>query len=120
LQEAAAAGLEQAEERKFFETQRAEYAERRKVITDAFDALGLKYTLPEGSYFVLLVSVGMFGWDCECKLTGHDSRIFRKSSFLTIIHSLRVSWGAEEISGLCFHCGNGDLISILFIEPAGS
>ncbi|PPQ99041.1 hypothetical protein CVT24_003601 [Panaeolus cyanescens] len=54
LQEAAAAGLEQAKERKFFETQREEYTERRKVLSDAFDELGLKYTQPEGSYFILL------------------------------------------------------------------
>ncbi|KAF5387992.1 hypothetical protein D9615_000310 [Tricholomella constricta] len=54
LQEAAAAGLEQARERKFFENQRDEYAERRAILTDAFDQLGMKYTLPEGSYFVLL------------------------------------------------------------------
>lgn len=56
LQEAAAAGLEQAKKRKFFETQCDEYAERRGILTDAFDRLGLKYTLPEGSYFILLVS----------------------------------------------------------------
>ncbi|KAF5333437.1 hypothetical protein D9611_002399 [Ephemerocybe angulata] len=54
LQEAAATGLEQAKERKFFENQLSEYAERRKVLCDAFDEIGLKYTLPEGSYFVLL------------------------------------------------------------------
>lgn len=56
LQEAAAAGLEQAKERKFFETQLQEYEERRNVLIAAFDRLGLKYTLPQGSYFVLLVS----------------------------------------------------------------
>ncbi|RXW24645.1 hypothetical protein EST38_g1232 [Candolleomyces aberdarensis] len=54
LQEAAATGLEQAKERKFFETQLAEYAERRQILCDAFDQLGLKYTMPEGSYFILL------------------------------------------------------------------
>ncbi|KAF9569348.1 PLP-dependent transferase [Agrocybe pediades] len=54
LQEAAASGLEQAKERKFFETQLKEYEERRKILTDAFDKLDLKYTHPEGSYFVLL------------------------------------------------------------------
>ncbi|KAJ2920156.1 hypothetical protein MD484_g374, partial [Candolleomyces efflorescens] len=54
LQEAAASGLEQAKERKFFETQLAEYAERRQILCDAFDQLGLKYTVPEGSYFILL------------------------------------------------------------------
>ncbi|KAI0753781.1 PLP-dependent transferase [Fomes fomentarius] len=54
LQDAAAAGLEQARERKFFEQQLAEYAERRKVLTDAFEKLGLEYTWPEGAYFVLL------------------------------------------------------------------
>ncbi|KAJ3924635.1 MAG: hypothetical protein NXY57DRAFT_907908, partial [Lentinula lateritia] len=31
-----------------------EYAERRKVLTDCFDTLGLPYTNPEGSYFILL------------------------------------------------------------------
>jgi kynurenine aminotransferase len=55
LQEAVSAGLEQAEQRGYFATQRAEYAERRKILTDAFDKLGLTYTLPEGSYFILLV-----------------------------------------------------------------
>ncbi|KAG6911721.1 hypothetical protein DXG01_007971 [Tephrocybe rancida] len=54
LQEAAAAGLEQVRERKFFETQREEYTTRRAILTTAFDQLGMKYTLPEGSYFVLL------------------------------------------------------------------
>jgi len=54
LQEAAAAGLEQAKERRFFETQLAEYQERRSILCDAFDRLGLKYSLPQGSYFVLL------------------------------------------------------------------
>ncbi|KAJ4496883.1 hypothetical protein C8R41DRAFT_726648, partial [Lentinula lateritia] len=54
LQEAAAAGLEQVQECKFFQTQTAEYAERRKVLTDCFDTLGLPYTNPEGSYFILL------------------------------------------------------------------
>jgi kynurenine aminotransferase len=55
LQEAAAAGLEQAKEKRFFETQLAEYQERRSILCDAFDKLGLKYSLPQGSYFVLLV-----------------------------------------------------------------
>ncbi|TDL29711.1 PLP-dependent transferase [Rickenella mellea] len=54
LQEAAAAGLEQARDRNFFETQAKEYEERRNVLLNAFDKLGLTYTLPEGSYFVLL------------------------------------------------------------------
>lgn len=62
LQEAAAAGLEQAKERKFFETQREEYLERRKILTDVFDRLGLKYTKPEGSYFVLLVRMAEFDY----------------------------------------------------------
>ena len=55
LQEAAAAGLEQAAERRFFETQLEEYRERRDVFVSAFDRLGITYTLPEGTYFVLMV-----------------------------------------------------------------
>ena len=58
LQEAAAYGLEQARSRKFFETQVAEYTERRSVLLAAFDRLGLKYSLPEGTYFVLVVRTG--------------------------------------------------------------
>jgi len=54
LQEAAAAGLEQAKNKGFFEEQTKEYVERRDVLTSAFDKLGMKYTLPEGSYFLLL------------------------------------------------------------------
>lgn len=57
LQEAAASGLEQAEQRHFFETQLQEYAERRSILCEAFDQLGLKYSRPEGSYFVLLVGI---------------------------------------------------------------
>ena len=55
LQEAAAAGLEEAAQRGFFENQLKEYQERRDVLLSAFDKLGLKYSQPEGSYFVLLV-----------------------------------------------------------------
>ncbi|KAH8830774.1 1-aminocyclopropane-1-carboxylate synthase 1 [Flagelloscypha sp. PMI_526] len=54
LQEAAAAGLEGAAERRFFETQLQEYTERRDILVEAFNELGLKYTMPEGSYFILL------------------------------------------------------------------
>ncbi|KAI9574551.1 pyridoxal phosphate-dependent transferase [Boletus coccyginus] len=54
LQEAAATGLEQARSRRFFETQVMEYEQRRDVLLSAFDKLGLKYSLPEGTYFVLV------------------------------------------------------------------
>lgn len=54
LQEAAAAGLEEARARGFFEQQLEEYRERRDVLLAAFDKVGLKYCLPEGSYFVLV------------------------------------------------------------------
>lgn len=56
LQEAAAAGLEQARERKFFEVSVKEYAERREVLASVFREIGLPFTLPEGTYFLLLVS----------------------------------------------------------------
>lgn len=56
LQEAVAAGLEVAQSQNFFNIQREEYAARRTILTDVFDKLGLKYTFPEGSYFILLVS----------------------------------------------------------------
>lgn len=56
LQEAVAAGLEQAKVNGFFERQTKEYLERRATLANAFDRLGIKYTLPEGTYFIMLVS----------------------------------------------------------------
>jgi len=56
LQEAVAAGLEQAKIRGFFEQQTKEYLERRATMISAFDKLGIKYTQPEGAYFIMLVS----------------------------------------------------------------
>ncbi|THH02431.1 hypothetical protein EW026_g464 [Hermanssonia centrifuga] len=54
MQEAVAAGLEEASKRQFIEIQCSEYAERRKIISEGFDKLGMRYTLPEGTYFLLL------------------------------------------------------------------
>lgn len=54
LQEAAASGLEQASKNGYWEKQVQEYEERRDVIVDAFKKLGMKFTLPEGTYFILL------------------------------------------------------------------
>jgi kynurenine aminotransferase len=60
LQEAAAAGLEQAKMNGFFEKQTEEYIERRHTLVSAFDKLGMMYTLPEGTYFILLVGDAPF------------------------------------------------------------
>lgn len=54
MQEAMAIGLEGAEEHKFFEEQTKEYQERRDILLSYFDQLGLPYTKPDGSYFVLV------------------------------------------------------------------
>lgn len=54
MQEAIAIAIEGAEEHKFFETQTKEYQERRDILCSYFDKLGLPYTLPEGSYFLLV------------------------------------------------------------------
>ena len=63
LQEAAAAGLEQAPANRFFETQLKEYQERRDLFVSAFDKLGISYSLPEGTYFVLMVRLKCLGRD---------------------------------------------------------
>lgn len=46
--------MELAPQHKFFEEQAAAYAERRDVLCSYFDQLGLSYTVPEGSYFLLV------------------------------------------------------------------
>ena len=60
LQEAAAAGLERARAHNFFPTQTQEYAARRDILVNIFDELGMKYTLPQGSQYVLLVRRPVF------------------------------------------------------------
>ncbi|KAA1120076.1 hypothetical protein PGT21_037123 [Puccinia graminis f. sp. tritici] len=54
LQEALATGFEIAGKENFFETQRAQYLERRDLLLRFLDQLGLPYTVPDGSYFVLV------------------------------------------------------------------
>ncbi|KAL7421511.1 arylformamidase [Cryptotrichosporon argae] len=54
MQEAVAIGLEGAAEHRFFEEQTEAYLERRDVLCSYFDQLGLSYTRPQGSYFVLV------------------------------------------------------------------
>ncbi|KAH9938548.1 PLP-dependent transferase [Fomitopsis serialis] len=54
LQEATAVGLEQMEERGYLPQAVKEYDERRLTLTAAFDKLGMTYSHPEGTYFVLL------------------------------------------------------------------
>ncbi|KAH8915668.1 PLP-dependent transferase [Atractiella rhizophila] len=54
LQEAVAGALEEASGRGFWDQQRKEYEERLEVLREALDKLGLPYTVPEGSYFVLV------------------------------------------------------------------
>lgn len=54
MQEAIAIGLEQAEQQQFFPKQLEAYTERRDILTSYFDQLGLSYTKPDGSYFLLV------------------------------------------------------------------
>ncbi|KWU44639.1 PLP-dependent transferase [Rhodotorula sp. JG-1b] len=53
-QEAIAVGLEQAQENGFFAQQVQEYDERKNVLLEGLDKLGLPYTVPEGAYFVMV------------------------------------------------------------------
>lgn len=55
MQEAVASGLEKVKSNNFFEIQRNEYEERRNILVDTFKKLGMQYTFPEGSYFLLVV-----------------------------------------------------------------
>jgi kynurenine aminotransferase len=99
LQEAAASGLEQAKRRRYFEIQLAEYVERRAVLTDAFDKLGMRYTLPEGSYFILLVSNELQISDFFTLLT-RFSRISPTSNFPMTSPSRKVSRAEVGILGV--------------------
>ncbi|OAV86915.1 hypothetical protein PTTG_09745 [Puccinia triticina 1-1 BBBD Race 1] len=54
LQEALAVGFAAAEKDRFFDTQRDQYQARRDLLLGFLDQLGLPYTVPDGSYFVLV------------------------------------------------------------------
>nr|ODN97849.1 kynurenine aminotransferase [Cryptococcus depauperatus CBS 7855] len=54
MQEAVATGLELAPKHSFFADQLVAYTERRDILCSYFDQIGLSYTKPEGSYFVLV------------------------------------------------------------------
>lgn len=53
-QEATATGIEKALENGFFDEQREAYEERKNVLLEGLDKLGLPYTVPHGAYFVLV------------------------------------------------------------------
>lgn len=54
LQEATAIAFERADEEKYYETTCKEYLERRNLLQTTFDELSLPYTIPDGSYFLLV------------------------------------------------------------------
>lgn len=54
LQMAVATGIEKADENKFFENQKEWYEKLRDILLKQLDRLGLPYTIPQGSYFVLV------------------------------------------------------------------
>lgn len=56
LQEALATGFQSAKDVNFFPTQIQEYQARRDLLLGYLDQLGLPYTKPDGSYFVLVES----------------------------------------------------------------
>ncbi|ORZ32972.1 putative aminotransferase [Catenaria anguillulae PL171] len=54
LQLAIASSLSQAADRDYYATQTGEYAARRDKLLACFRSLGLRATIPEGSYFILV------------------------------------------------------------------
>lgn len=98
LQEAAAAGLEQAKQRHFFEQQLKEYQERRDTLLRYFDEIGLKYSVPEGTYFVLLVRIEA---SATHTLSDDASRMSATLSTQRTIHSPIPSRDEERTSSRC-------------------
>ncbi len=80
MQEAVGIGLENAEKHDFFPKQLEAYSERRDIITSYFDKLGMSYTKPEGSYFLLVdmsrIKVpDSFEVPATCKGRGKDFKL---------------------------------------------
>jgi kynurenine aminotransferase len=53
-QEAVAAGLEKSLVEPIFQDQIDQYLHKRSILSKAFDALQLPYTIPEGAYYILV------------------------------------------------------------------
>jgi kynurenine aminotransferase len=53
-QEALAIGLEKTLEIPYFQQQIDAYTKKRQILSAVFDELGLPYTVPDGSYFILV------------------------------------------------------------------
>ncbi|KAI0739557.1 PLP-dependent transferase [Daedaleopsis nitida] len=84
MQEGAAAGLEEARQRRFFEKQLAEYEARRSVLVGAFERLGMEYAWPEGSYYILL-DISRVRWPEDFPFPPHvesRGRCFKAAWFL--------------------------------------
>lgn len=60
LQEAAVAGLNFGED--YYVDLQKKYTEKRNLFLDGLDAIGIKHTIPEGAYYVLL-DISEFGYD---------------------------------------------------------
>lgn len=52
-QEGAAIGLEEAVKHSFFPNQIKQYTQRRELLSNALDQVGLSYTIPHGGYFII-------------------------------------------------------------------
>ncbi len=59
LQEAAIAGLELPDT--YYQELLASYTDKRRIFLQHLDAAGLRYTTPQGAYYVM-VDIGEFGW----------------------------------------------------------
>ncbi len=119
LQEAAAAGVEEAHKRGFLKTQLREYSERRDILVNCFDDLGLRYTLPEGTYFILLVRMTL----SRCALTQkvyYSSRTSRTSPGRMITPSLILSRDEGGTSGVADLLSGDAFILKLFAGHVGS
>ncbi|KAG2182957.1 hypothetical protein INT44_005938 [Umbelopsis vinacea] len=53
-QEALAIGLEKSQDLPYFQDQIKAYTKKRQILSAVFDELGLPYTVPDGSYFILV------------------------------------------------------------------
>ena len=122
LQEAAAAGLEQAAANQFFETQLKEYQERRDLFVSAFDRLGITYSLPEGTYFVLMVRPKRFGLYQPC--SQFPRRTHPVSNTQITIPFQKVCWEGVAIFGEIFSAQalpGSDIVSLtLWLGHPGS
>lgn len=123
LQEAATVGLQFGEE--YYKELKEIYTKKRDFFVNGLDEIGLKHTLPQGTYFILIdisdfLALPQFkGWSdlqfCEWMITHYKVAAVPGSSFFKepVNHLIRLHFAREEATLREALCRLGEMTKLL-------